>query len=152
MGGGRGGGYTRRMSSSPQLPNPYGPPITLAQARKVADAALARADERGWSVAVAVVDPAGDLVCFVRSDAVQHGSIAVAIEKARCAARFKRPTKAWEERVLAAPGVLRLPGVLPLEGGVPLVAAGLVVGAVGVSGAASPEDGECAGAGQAALG
>ena len=139
------------MSTSPQLPHPYGPAITLPAARRVADAALARALERGWNVAVAVVDPAGDLVCFVRSDEVQRGSIEVAIAKARCAARFKRPTQAWEERLGGSPAILALPGVLPLQGGLPLVANDRVVGAVGVSGALPTEDTECAEVASAAL-
>jgi len=139
------------VSSSSQLPNSYGPPIALPAARRVADAALARALDRGWNVAVAVVDPAGDLVCFLRSEQVQRGSIEVAIEKARCAARFKRPTKAWEERAAGSPGIVGVPGVLALEGGAPLVAGDLIVGAVGVSGALSAEDGECAQAGLAAM-
>jgi len=139
------------VSSPSQLRNGYGPPIALLAARRVADAALARALERGWNVAVAVVDPAGDLVCFVRTEQVQRGSIEVAIEKARCAARFKRPTKAWEDRAAASPGVIGVPGVLALEGGVPLLSGDLIVGAVGVSGALSAEDGECALAGLAAM-
>jgi glc operon protein GlcG len=139
------------VSTSPQLPNPYGPPVAAAAARRIAEAALARAAEHGWNVAVAVVDPAGDLVCFLRTDHVQRGSIDVAIEKARCAARFKRPTRAWEERLGAAPAILGLPGVLPLEGGLPLVAGGAIVGAIGVSGALPPEDTACAEAGRDAL-
>jgi uncharacterized protein GlcG (DUF336 family) len=136
---------------SPQLPNPYGPPIDLATARGVAEAALAIAGQRGWRIAVAVVDPSGDLVHFARMDHTQRGSIDVAVEKARCAARFKRPTQAWEERVAASPAILALPGVLPLQGGVPLLARGEIVGAVGVSGALPAEDTACAEAGAAAL-
>ena len=135
------------MSTSPQLPNPYGPPISLAAARPVAEAALAFAVEHGWNVAVAVVDAAGDLVCFLRTDHVQRGSIEVALEKARCATRYKRPTKAWEDRAAGSPGILNLPGVLPVEGGLPLLLAGAVVGGVGVSGALGTEDAACAEAG-----
>jgi uncharacterized protein GlcG (DUF336 family) len=130
--------------SSPQLPNAYGPPIPLPVAQRVAEAALAKAGQNGWTIAVAVVDPAGDLVHFARLDGTQKGSIDIAIGKARCAARFKRPTKAWEDRLPSSPAILALPGVLPLQGGVPLLANDLIVGAVGVSGALPSEDSECA--------
>jgi uncharacterized protein GlcG (DUF336 family) len=140
------------MATSPQLPNPYGPPISGAAARRVAEATLAHAAANGWNMAVAVVDPAGDLVCFLRSDEVQRASIDVAVAKARCAARYKRPTRTFEERVATSPAVLGLPDVLPIEGGLPLLAGGAVVGAVGASGALPAEDGACAEAGRAALG
>lgn len=140
------------MASSPQLPNPYGSPISGVAARRVAEAALAHAAANGWNMAVAVVDPAGDLVCFLRSDEVQRASVDVAIAKARCAARYKRPTKAWEDRAAATPAVLGLPDVLPIEGGLPLVLSGAIVGAVGASGALPAEDGACAEAGRVALG
>jgi uncharacterized protein GlcG (DUF336 family) len=139
------------MATSPQLPNPYGPPISGAAARRVAEAALAHAAAHGWSMAAAVVDPAGDLVCFLRADAVQRASVEIAVAKARCAARYKRPTKSFEDRATTSPAVLGLPGVLPIEGGLPLVADGAIVGAIGVSGALPPEDGACAEAGRAAL-
>jgi uncharacterized protein GlcG (DUF336 family) len=134
------------MASSPQLPNPYGPPISAADARIVAEAALAFAGARDWNMAVAVVDGAGDLVCFLRSDHVQRASIDVALAKARCAARYKRPTKAFEERAAGAPGILGLPDVMAVEGGLPLLSGGAIVGAVGVSGALPAEDGACAAA------
>lgn len=139
------------MTTSPQLPNPYGPPIAPTAALRVAEAALAHAAAHGWQVAAAVVDPAGDLVAFLRTDHVQRGSIDVAIEKARTSARFKRPTRAFEERVAGSPSILGLPGVLPVDGGLPLLQEGLIVGAVGVSGALPSQDGECADAGRAAL-
>jgi uncharacterized protein GlcG (DUF336 family) len=137
-----------------QMPNPYGSSMELAAALEVAAAAIAEARTNGWTVAVAVVDAGGDLVAFERMDGTQLGSIDVAREKARCAIRFKRPTREWEEAVAAGRvGVLRLPGVLPVEGGLPLVsAAGALVGAVGVSGALSAQDGQCAAAAARALG
>ncbi len=129
-----------------QMPNPYGPSVGLEAARKVAAAAVAEARRTaGLNVAVAVVDTSGLLVYFERMDAVQTGSIHVAQEKARSAAQFKRPTKAFEE--LANSGkanILGLPGAIPLEGGVPLLVDGKIVGAVGVSGGTSPQDGVCA--------
>jgi uncharacterized protein GlcG (DUF336 family) len=129
-----------------QLPNPYGPTIALEAARRVAAAAVAEATENGWTVVVAVVDGAGDLVLLERMDRTQVGSVDVAREKARCAARFKRPTKEWEDALVSGrTPVLGLPGVLPLEGGLPLLDAdGRIVGAVGVSGALPAQDSRCA--------
>ncbi|HET9700358.1 MAG TPA: heme-binding protein, partial [Burkholderiales bacterium] len=82
---------------------------------------------------------------------VQFGSVEVAIGKARTAAAFKRPTKAWEERLAdGRQGYLSMP-ILALEGGVPLTAAGQVVGGIGVSGVKSQEDAQIARAGAAVL-
>jgi uncharacterized protein GlcG (DUF336 family) len=129
---------------SPDAPQPYGSAIALAEARK-----------NNWAMAVAVVDTAGDLVYFEKMDATQLGSVAVAIDKARSAARFKRPTKAFQD-VLAAGGdglrVLGLAGAVPVEGGVPIVVDTRIVGAIGVSGGTSAQDGQCALAGAGAVG
>jgi glc operon protein GlcG len=132
----------------------YGLPITIEHAKKVAAPALAEARRNNWTMAVAIVDAAGDLVYFEKMDATQNGSVDVAIDKARSAARFKRPTKAFQD-ALAAGGegwrVLRLTGAVPIEGGVPLVQEGKIVGAIGVSGGTSPQDGQCANAGAGVL-
>jgi uncharacterized protein GlcG (DUF336 family) len=135
-----------------QLPNPYGEDIGLEQARKAVDAALAEAKKNGWTVAAAVVDTHGELVYFARLDHTQQGSIQVSQEKARSAARFKRPTKTFEDAVKAQ-GVnfLGLAGAVPLEGGVPVLVNGKIIGAVGVSGAVSNQDGQCAKAGADAV-
>ena len=136
-------------------PIPYGAPLALETAKRVAAPALAEAATNNWAMAVAVVDGAGDLIYFERMDATQAGSVAIAIDKARSAARFKRPTKAFQD-LLATGGdgwrVLGLQGAVPVEGGVPLVVDGKIVGAIGVSGGTSPQDGQCARAGAAALG
>ncbi len=133
-----------------QLPNPYGAPISLESAKRVATPALAEARRNNWSIAVAIVDGAGELVYFERVDGTQAASTTVAIEKARSAARFKRPTKAFED-ALAAGGeglrILGLQGAVPIEGGLPLVMDGKIVGAIGVSGGTSQQDGQCAKAG-----
>jgi glc operon protein GlcG len=135
---------------SPDAIQPYGAPIPLDAAKKIAAPALAEAARNNWAMAVAVVDGAGDLVYFEKMDATQAGSVVVAIDKARSAARFKRPTKAFQD-VLAAGGdgwrVLALQGAVPVEGGIPIVVDGKIVGAIGVSGGTSPEDGQCARAG-----
>jgi glc operon protein GlcG len=136
------------------MAEPYGPPIVIEDARRAAAAALAEARKNGWVMAVAVTDPAGALVYFERSDDTQSGSVEVAIAKSRCAALFKRPTRVWQE-MLASGGdglrVLGLPGVVPVEGGVPLIQNGKIIGAIGLSGGSSPQDGQCARVGAEAI-
>lgn len=146
---------TFAWSSAPmaQLPNQYGAPIGVEQARKIAAAAIAEGKKNGWTVAVAVVDTGGILVYFERIDGTQIGSSEVAVRKAQSANAFKRPSKVFEDAVAGGRNVvMTLPGALPLEGGLPLVVDGKIVGAVGVSGATSAQDGECAKAGVEALG
>jgi glc operon protein GlcG len=130
-----------------QLPNPYGAPIAIDNAKKAAALALGEAKKNNWTMAVSIVDIAGDLVYFEKMDGTQTGSVTVAIEKARTAALFKRPTRAFQD-VVAAGGaglrILSLPGALPVEGGIPLVIDGKIVGAIGVSGGTSDQDGQCA--------
>lgn len=137
-----------------QMPNPIGMSIQLDAAKRAAAAAVAEARKNNWTMAVAVVDPAGDLVYFEKVDGTQAASTVVAIDKARSAARFKRPTKAFQD-VLAAGGeglrLLALQGAVPVEGGLPLVSDGKIVGAIGLSGGTSAQDGQCAAAGAAAL-
>ena len=136
---------------APQAPG-YGASINLETARKVAVAAAAEGKKNGWTVAVAIVDTAGDLVYFERMDDTQVASSQVAQDKARTAVRFKRPSKAFEEALTSGRlAVLGLPGVTPLEGGIPLLVDGKIVGAVGVSGVTSQQDGVCAQAGVDAL-
>jgi glc operon protein GlcG len=135
-----------------QMPNPYGAPIRADMARRIAAAAIAEGKKNGWTVAAAVVDPSGTLAYFERIDGTQAGSSEVALAKARSAAAFKRPTKAFEDAVAAGRhAVLSLPGAIPLEGGLPIVFDGKIVGALGVSGATSEQDGICAKAALATL-
>jgi uncharacterized protein GlcG (DUF336 family) len=133
----------------------YGPSITLERAKTVAAAALTEARANDWTMAVAVVDAHGDLVYFERMDDAPLGSTLVCQDKARSAARFKRPTKAFQD-MLSSGGdgirVLRIKGAVPVEGGLPIVVGGKVVGAVGLSGGTSPQDGQCAQKGINALG
>jgi len=137
-----------------QGPASYGEAITLENAKKAAAPAVAEARKNTWMMAVAIVDPSGNLVYFEKMDGTQIGSVTVAIDKARSAAMFKRPTKAFQD-TLAAGGeglrVLKIQGAIPVEGGVPLVVDGKIVGAIGVSGGTSQQDGQCANAGAAAV-
>ena len=135
-------------------PNMYGPTITADQAKTVAAAAVAEAKKNQWTMAVAIVDTAGDLVYFEKMDNTQVGSVDVAITKARSSARFKRPTKAFQD-ALAAGGegwrILSLDGAVAVEGGLPLIVGGKIIGAIGASGGASQQDGVTAAAGAATL-
>jgi glc operon protein GlcG len=133
---------------------PIGTSVNLDTAKKAAAAASAEAHKNNWFMAIAVVDPAGTLVYYEKADTTQLGSAQVAIDKARSAALYKRPTKAFQD-ALEKGGigvrVLRLEGAVPLEGGVPLLVGGKLVGGIGVSGDLSEHDGQCANAGAAAL-
>ena len=137
-----------------QMPNPYGTPIGVENAKKAAAPALAEARKNNWNMAVAIVDPSGNLVYYEKMDNTQLGSADICIAKARSAARFKRPTKAFQD-ALAAGGaglrILRLEGTVPVEGGIPIVIEGKIVGAIGVSGDTSEHDAQCAQAGVDAL-
>jgi uncharacterized protein GlcG (DUF336 family) len=132
----------------------YGGNITLEQAKTVLNAAEAEAVNRNWPMAIAIVDTAGHLVAYLKRDDTQYGSVEVSQAKARSAALFKRPTKAFQDTV-AEGGVglrtLTLDGAVAAEGGIPLVLDGKIVGAIGVSGMASDQDGMVAAAGAAAL-
>jgi glc operon protein GlcG len=137
-----------------QLPNPYGTAINLESARKVATAAIAEAQKNKWNMAIAIVDPAGELVYFEKLDGTQAASVNIALDKARSSARFKRPTKALQD-VLATGGaglrMLALDGAVPVEGGVPILMDAKIVGAIGVSGGTSQQDSEVATVGAAAV-
>lgn len=133
----------------------YGPSVNLEQAKKILAAGEAEAIKQGWNVAIAVVDPAGNLVAFIKRDDTQTASVLVAQDKARTAALYKRPSKAFQDMV-AGGGlglrVMSMRDVVAAEGGLPLVVDGKIIGAVGVSGVNSDQDGIVAAAGVAALG
>jgi glc operon protein GlcG len=143
------------MTAPPASPHPavgYGSSIGAEAARAVAAAAIATARQHGWTVAVAVVDTAGDLVVFERIDDTQAAGVEVSQAKARTAVRYKRPTKVFEDGLAGGRhAILGLPGVIPLEGGLPLIVDGKIIGAVGVSGVTAQQDGVCAQAGADAL-
>jgi glc operon protein GlcG len=138
------------LNLAAQIPNPYGLPISLENAKKAAVPALAEARKNNWTMAVAIVDTAGNLVYFEKLDGTQTGSVNVSIDKARSAALFKRPTKVFFDQ-LAAGGeglrLLKVQGAVPLDGGVPLLLEGKIIGAIGVSGGTSAQDGQAAKAG-----
>jgi uncharacterized protein GlcG (DUF336 family) len=118
------------------------PVLTLEAAKRLAATAEAEALKRGWTIAVAVVDAVGGLILVHVLDGTQPASQEIAILKARTAARLRRSTKVLEEGVAGdRPGLATLPGAITLEGGVPLIENGQVVGAIGVSGMSSIQDG-----------
>ena len=126
--------------------------LTLDDAKKIAAGAEAEAKRNEWQVVIVIVDDGGHLLYLQRLDQAQFGSINVAIEKARAAIAFRRPTKIWEENI--AQGQLRylnLPGTLPIEGGLPIIVNDQFVGAIGVSGVRSFQDAQIAQAGIDAL-
>ena len=126
--------------------------LTLEAAKKIAAAAETEAKKNSWRVVIAVVDDGGHLIYLQRIDETQTGSIDVAIQKARGAVAYKRPTKVFEEAVAGGrTAILGLPGAMPFEGGLPLVVDGKVIGAIGVSGVTAAQDGQIAKAGADAL-
>jgi len=142
------------VSALAQMPIPYGPSVSIENAKKAAATALDEARKGNWKMAVAVVDTGGVLVYYEKMDNTQIGSADLAIEKARTAVRFKRPTKVFQDAVAGGGAGLRilgLPGAIPIEGGVPLVMDGQIVGAIGLSGDSSDHDGICAQAGASTL-
>jgi uncharacterized protein GlcG (DUF336 family) len=141
-------------SALAQMPNPYGAPISLENAKKAAAAAAAEARKNNWNMSIAITDAGGELVYLEKMDGNQTASVKVAIGKARSAAMYKRPTKVWQDAVAgggAGLRVLGLEGAVPIDGGLPIVMDGKIVGAIGVSGAAGDQDAQCSKAGADAL-
>jgi uncharacterized protein GlcG (DUF336 family) len=134
--------------------HPYGAPISLEEAKKPAAAALAEAIKNNWTMAVAIVDPSGNLVYYEKMDNTQLGSAELAIGKARSATLWKRSTIAMQES-LADGGsnlkVFRLQGAVPVAGGFPLIADGKIIGAIGVSGDSAANDNQAATVGAAVV-
>lgn len=124
------------------------PYLTLDDAKAVAHAAHIAAAGNGWTVVIAILDAGANLLYLERMDGTQIGSVRVAIGKGKTAVSFKRPTKILEDAVNGGrTNMLGLPGVTPIEGGLPLIYQGEIVGAIGVSGVQSFEDGIVAKAG-----
>ena len=126
---------------------PYGPPITLDQAKRAMAAAELEALKNSWQVAIAILDSGGNLVVFHKVDNTQLSASEGARGKARTALEFKRPSKALDDAIAAGGGGMRLlalKDITPLEGGIPLVANGAIIGAIGVSGALSAQDSQIA--------
>lgn len=123
---------------------PYGEPIKIADAKKVAEAAIHESIKRQWDMCVAVVSPSGDLVYFEKMDNCQYASITIAQNKARAAARFRRPTVVFERLIGKGNFFAYLPTLgdafIGSRGGNPIVVGGKIIGAIGVSGGTGSQD------------
>jgi len=128
------------------------PALTASDVQKMVAACRNEATKNKWNVTIAVVDDAGHLLYLERMDGAGPMSAEVAAGKASTAARTRRPTKFWEDRVKERPAFVKFPDNLPIQGGVPIMYQGECVGAIGVSGVQSHEDEQVANAGIAALG
>ncbi len=139
------------LASAQERP-PYGNPITIDQAKKIAAGALAESKKNNWRMAISIVDNHGFPVYFERMEDTQTASIQIALDKAKSAAMFRRPTKVFEDGVAKGRvALLGLTGAMPIEGGLPIMVDGRVIGGIGVSGANSDQDAQAAQAGLNAL-
>jgi len=130
----------------------YGTPVTIDQAKKMAAGAVAECQSNKWNVAVAVVDTHGGLVYFERMEDTQTASLDIAIMKAKAAATYRRPTRAFADAIAkSGPAVMTLPGAIASPGGVPIFVGGKVIGAIGASGVTGDQDEQCSKAGIAAM-
>jgi uncharacterized protein GlcG (DUF336 family) len=118
--------------------------LTLEGAKKVISAAVAEAKKLSApGAAIAVVDDGGNLMAVERLDNTFAAGALISIGKARTAALFKRPTNAFEDIInKGRTAMTTLNDFTPLQGGVPIMVDGQVVGAIGVSGAASAQQDE----------
>ena len=141
---------TPPVHAAPPAP-PYGPPITLAQAKTVVAAAEAEARRQGWLMVVVVVEPSGALVMSEKMDGAQYGSNDVARRKAETSANFRRPTAYFQDAVKGGTLNAIFTGALAIEGGELLIIDGKIAGAIGASGGSGAQDGIVARAGAAAV-
>jgi glc operon protein GlcG len=133
---------------------PYGPPITLDQAKRAMAAAELEAAKNSWQVAITILDSGGNMIMFHRADNAQLSATTVSEGKARTALEFKRPSKALDDAIAAGGAGMRLlalKNITPIEGGLPVIVDGKIIGAIGVSGSLSSQDGQVAKAGADAL-
>lgn len=159
--------HSAAFAQAPENPNdavpdampfdvPYGDPIDLATAKRVAAAAVAEAQKHGnWKMNIAIVGPSGDLLYFERMDGAQLASVQISQHKARVSARYRRPTLAFEQgmgRGQFFTYLGTLDDIVASRGGNPLVVNGKLVGAIGVSGGTGSQDDVVSKAGVAALG
>ncbi len=133
---------------------PYGPPITLDQAKRAMAAAELEAAKNSWQVGITILDSGGNMVMFHKIDNAQLSAITTSAGKARTALEFKLPSKALDDAIAnggAGMRLLALKDITPLQGGILIMLDGKIVGAIGVSGALSSQDEQVAKAGADAL-
>jgi uncharacterized protein GlcG (DUF336 family) len=133
--------------------NPYGSPITAQRANSLIQAAVEEATKKGWPMNIAMVDSGANLVAFLRMDNAQLASIAIAEHKARAAAKYRRPTKVFEDAVqkVDLKYIMTLDDVVASRGGIPLIEDGKIIGAVGCSGGTGSQDDAICTAGAAVI-
>lgn len=132
----------------------YGPPITLEQAKKVMAGAEAEAAKNKWAMTIVILDSGCNPVMMHKADGSQMAAPQVAQEKAYTACAYKRPTKALQDALARGAAdwrYLTFPRMITADGGHPIVVGGVIVGAIGVSGATGPDDSRVAVAGIDAL-
>lgn len=132
----------------------YGAPITLEQARKAYAAADAEARKNNWAMTVVIIDSGCNPVLMQKADGAQIAAPLIAQEKAYSACAYKRPTKALQDTLAKGGDGLRyttFPRMIAADGGLPIIVDGKIIGAIGVSGAAGPDDARVAQAGIDAL-
>lgn len=140
------------IASAQQAPPAIGTPISLEMAQKVAAAALAEAKKINVPEAVAIVEPNGQLVYFAKMDNTQYASINVALDKAKSAALYRRPTMAFFNALKGGNTyVIQLRDSNAVPGGIPIVVDGKIIGGIGTSGGTGDQDVQCSEAGLAAL-
>ena len=131
---------------------PYGAPIALQKAEDAIHAAAAEAKKQGWPLNIAVVDSGGNLVAFARMDGAQLASISIAEHKARAAAKFRRPTRVFEDALQKGTAyIATLDDVVGSRGGIPLIEDGKLIGAIGCSGGTGSQDEAVCSAGAATI-
>jgi glc operon protein GlcG len=137
---------------APAAAPPYGEPITLEQAKKIAAAAEAEAKKLNLNDAIAIVEPNGQLVYFQKMDGTQYGGFNVAIDKATSSVLFRKPTTAFDAALKAGNTyLLQLRGANAVPGGLPIIVGGKLIGGIGISGGSGPEDVQVGEAGLAAI-
>ena len=123
---------------------PYGETIKLDVAKKVAAAAMAEAVKRNWPMCISIVGPSGDLIYFEKMDECQYASISISQQKARAAARYRRPTLVFERLLGNSQFNAYLPTLgdafIASRGGNPIVVNGKIIGAIGASGGTGAQD------------
>jgi glc operon protein GlcG len=121
---------------------PYGVPIGASRAQVLIQAAVTEATKKGWAMNIAVVDSGANLVAFLRMDGAQLASISIAEHKARTSAKYRRPTKAFEEAIQKNDYkyMATLDDMVASRGGLPLIENGHIIGAIGCSGGTGSQD------------
>ena len=128
--------------------------ITLVLAKALVAAAEREIERRGWAMYVAIADDGGMPILVQSVNSAQLASFEISVGKARAAAHFRRPTKAFHDMVAAGGEGVRMlvmSGAVPIDGGLPIIVGGVVIGGIGISGGTSAQDGQVAAAGLAVL-